>query len=132
MKEAHKSPSAETIYMFRSYLEMGLRNVFMMMLDLFSWEQLTLAAGLIGAKEQASQIILIYLMSLCYSTGYGMQSPANALIGCQMVQAKVEQARGYFRATALFILAVLIVQISALFLGKEYILNWIVGLSQSE
>lgn len=43
-----------------------------MMLDFFAWEQLTLASGLIGAKEQAGQVMLIYLMGLCAMTGYGM------------------------------------------------------------
>jgi Na+-driven multidrug efflux pump len=72
MQEASISPSWQTVAGMRSYLEMGLASLPAIGLDLFAWEQMTLANGFIGRTEQTSHIILIYLMSLCCMTGYGM------------------------------------------------------------
>lgn len=79
----------------------------LMIVDRFAWEQLYLACAFIGTKERASQVILIYLLSFCTVMGYGMQSPTNSLIGCDMVNAKVEKARGHFR-TASFIFMLIV------------------------
>lgn len=127
MHQANISPSLQTITGVRVYFETALPTIFVMVLDRFAWEQLTLASGLIGMKEQASQVILIYLMSLCSMAGYGMQSPSNALIGGEMVQANVDRARTHFRTISSLFLMLIIGQCMAFYLSEQSILAKLLG-----
>lgn len=78
-------------------------------LDMFAWQQMTLASGLIGPTEQAAQVVLIGLMTLSYMSGHGMESPTSAFVGHQILQARVNAARNCFRSMVKFFLIVLAV-----------------------
>lgn len=80
---------------------------------------MTLVAGYIGMKEQASQVILISLYSITYSTGYGFQQPGCTMIGQNIGRCNIQKAREYMKALMLVFAVVMTVQLSVLWIYRR-------------
>lgn len=54
------------------YFMLGVPMILINSLDYWGWEAMTLTSGLIGVKEQASQVMLINMAMMAYMSAYGM------------------------------------------------------------
>ena len=63
---------------------------------------MTLAAGFYGITNQAAQVILIYLASMVYTSVIGMRTVCGNMIGINIGQGNVVQARSYLWVIFLF------------------------------
>ena len=58
-----------------------LPNFLITVLDFFMWESMTLASGMLGVEEQASQVILLNMTIMAYMVSYGILSTSCTVIG---------------------------------------------------
>ena len=72
---------------------------------------MTLAGGLIGITQQASQVILINLSAFAYQTGWGMQSPGCTLVGLMIGKSDVHNAIEYTKAVIVVFCFILTLQV---------------------
>ena len=64
---------------------------------------MTIASGYFGIVSQAAEVIMIYLLSLSYMSVLGLQSTTGTLIGNQIGNANVIQAKEYFKIACYFL-----------------------------
>ena len=69
-----------------------------------------LAAGYHGIVSQATQVIMIYLLTMAYFGVLGLQSSAATLIGNQIGNANIVQAREYFKVCCYFLFMVIVAE----------------------
>ena len=72
MKEAIVAPDRRVFLDLKLYLSHQIPNTINLIIDLGSWEQMTLISGYFGILSQASQVILIYLLIINYTSILGM------------------------------------------------------------
>ena len=65
-------PDARIFKDLGAYFWLGLPYAFMVVLDQWAWELLILLSGFWTVDEQASQIILVTIVSICYMSGLGL------------------------------------------------------------
>lgn len=98
-----------------AYIQIGVPNVIAHVVSCFALEQMTLAAGLLGITEQASQVIMINMAMFAFMVCYGMQSPGCTTVGQQLGRCNIGKAKEYFRA---------VVQVFLIIQGLEVIVFW--------
>lgn len=91
---------------------------------------MTLVACYISIKEQASLIILLSLYSVAYSTGFGMQSPGSTMIGLNIGKCNIPKAKEYLKAIFLVFTIVLSLQMSAFWIFRHEIINWMTNIKE--
>lgn len=114
IKEAMVYPDMRIFKDLGAYAWLGLPYTLMVVLDQWAWELLILLAGFWTVDEQASQIILVTITSVCYMCGLGLDQTACAIIGFQIGAVDVIKAKKYY--ALLFIVGLWIVSIQAGFL----------------
>lgn len=115
--------SRHTFSSLSAYVSLGIPNVLAQMVSCFCLEQMTLAAGLLGITQQASQVILTNMTMFAFMVSYGMQSPGCAMVGQAVGACDIGKAKQYFWATIVVFLAILTVEINVFYYFKDNIIH---------
>lgn len=73
----------------------------------WAYELQTILTGYLGVKAQATQIIIFNFTSLTYSFGVGLQTTSCTLIGVQIGNNRIQNAKTYFNALKLIALMII-------------------------
>lgn len=111
MVDALVAPDQRIFTDLGSYLMQSVPNTIILFIDYWAWEQMTLATGYLGIVSQAAQVVMIYLLSMSFTAILGLQSPCGTLIGNQIGNANVIQARAYLKIAVYFLVLVILLQI---------------------
>lgn len=98
------------------------------MVDYAEWEMMTLVAGYIGIKEQASQVILISMYSVIYCTGYGFASPGCTMLGQNIGKCNIPKAKEYLKALIVVYIIFQLIQLSIYWIYRVEIVTWMTNL----
>jgi Na+-driven multidrug efflux pump len=83
------------------YFWLGAPYMLINFLDYWTWELMTLSAGILGVEDQACQVILINILAFCYMFGSGMQTTTCALVGNQIGRGDAVMAIKTFKEVAI-------------------------------
>lgn len=98
-----------------AYFFMGVPYALMIVIDQWAWELLILLSGFWTVNEQASQIILVTITSICYMCGLGLDQTACAIVGFQIGSGDVKKAKKYYKLLFIFSLWVVLGQAGLLY-----------------
>ena len=79
-------------------------------------------AGFWTVNEQAAQIILVTIVSICYMCGLGLDQTSCAFIGFQIGSGNVKKAKKYYKLLFIFSIWIVVIQASALYMFQ----NWVI------
>eukprot|EP00356_Strombidium_inclinatum_P013041 CAMPEP_0170503862 /NCGR_PEP_ID=MMETSP0208-20121228/46130_1 /TAXON_ID=197538 /ORGANISM="Strombidium inclinatum, Strain S3" /LENGTH=164 /DNA_ID=CAMNT_0010783747 /DNA_START=1044 /DNA_END=1538 /DNA_ORIENTATION=+ len=105
------------------YFFIGLPLLFVLVLDYWGWEYMTLASGFIGITEQAAQVVLINMAALAYMVGYGIQSTITTLVGSHIGRGQASKAKEYYRASLIAMVMNILVLIGLHYKFWHYIVG---------
>lgn len=102
-----------------AYAWLGLPYTLMVVLDQWAWELLILLSGFWTVDEQASQIILVTITSVCYMCGLGLDQTSCALVGFQIGAGDVPKAKKYYKLLFVVSLWIVLAQAGLLYVFQE-------------
>jgi len=108
IQEAVQMPNARTFQGLYEYLTLGVPLAMMLCLEWWAFEAMVLMSGYIGVDEQATQIILLNIIGLCFFLALGLQQAATSCIGHEIGVGNVAQAKKFYQVSQ---------QVSACFVG---------------
>lgn len=103
-------PDSSSFSDFHSYMSVGGPNILQQMLDMLSYEILTLTAGLIGVTEQAAQVMMSMMSEISFTTGLGVSSALCTIMGQQIGRGNLETVNAYFFFIIKISLALFVIQ----------------------
>jgi len=95
LKEAWFLPNKDCFRDFKRYFKIAIPGTFMLCLEWWTFEILTLFSGLISVDVNAAEVILINLFVIFYTIPYGIQSSAIVVVGNSIGENNVIQAKNY-------------------------------------
>lgn len=98
---------------------LGLPYAFMVIIDQWAWEMLMLLCGYWSIEEQASQIILVTITSICYMCGLGLDQAACALVGFQIGANDIAKAKKYYKLLSFVSIWIVSIQATVLFVFQD-------------
>lgn len=104
----------------------------MVLLEFWVYEQMTLASGLFGVKEQACQVILINLLNFNYMVASGVQTTTAAVLGNHIGFGDCKKAKEYFRIIIVLGLAIFSIQSLLMYAYMDSILSFATDLDTLE
>jgi len=91
---------------------------------------MTLTSGLIGVKEQASQVMLINMAMMAYMSAYGMQSTACTVVGNQIGRGNVDKGYTYCWLTFFFAFALVSAEAYGIYQNQQQIINFLTDIEE--
>ena len=91
----------------------------MLCAEWWAFEILTIIAGILGVKEQATQVILFNICAQVFMVPQGMQEAACAIIGNEIGANNVRLARRYYRVISTIAAVVTIAIALVLYIFRE-------------
>lgn len=80
-----------------------------------------LLSGFWTVDEQASQIILVTITSICYMCGLGLDQTSCAIVGFQIGAGDVPKAKKYYKLLFVVSLWIVILQAGSLYVFQEWV-----------
>jgi len=97
LREAFTLPDSRAFRGLGEYLALGIPSVVVLCLDFWAYELMTVASGLLGVKEQASQVIVMNMCEMSFMVAMGLQSAACTVQGNQIGKRDFTGACRYYR-----------------------------------
>lgn len=91
-------------------MSVGGPNILQQMLDMLSYEILTLTTGLIGVTEQAAQVMMSMMSEISFTTGMGVSSALCTIMGQQIGKGNLNIVKAYFNFFIKISLVLFVVQ----------------------
>lgn len=88
------------------YMKLGLPSMLFIVLEWSSYDVQTVIAGYISLEDQACQIIMLNLTNNLFTLALGINTAACTLIGTQIGNMNVENAKNYMIAIVKFMIMV--------------------------
>lgn len=81
MKKALVCPDRRVFEDSWEFLSIAFPNVLMLCLDWWVFELMIVFSGWLGVKEQATQIIMLNVVSMAYMIAIGLEAASCSIIG---------------------------------------------------
>ena len=114
------------------YFSIAAPYVVIVLLEFWVYEQMTIASGLLGVKEQACQVILINFLNLNYMVASGIQSTTATVVGNQIGYGNTNKAKDYFKVVIIFGLIFFSLQTLVCFFFMENIISFITDINEMQ
>ena len=93
MQEAIVPADSRMLNGLWSYAKLGVPSTIMICLDQWCWELMIIMTGYLGVDNQASQIVLMNIVSTCYMVAIGLETTSCTIIGQEIGKGDVKKAK---------------------------------------
>mmetsp|Transcript_30081 Transcript_30081/g.45961 ORF Transcript_30081/g.45961 Transcript_30081/m.45961 type:complete len:171 (+) Transcript_30081:711-1223(+) len=109
-----------------TYFKLGIPCFLSTYLEWVAYELMGILCGYIGVNEQASQFVILNLVSFIYCFTHGLGVAINCLVGQSIGDGKIEEGKQYLRAGMLFAVVYVLSLNMSFFFYLEEILRMII------
>uniref|UniRef100_A0A7S3N2X1 Uncharacterized protein n=1 Tax=Euplotes harpa TaxID=151035 RepID=A0A7S3N2X1_9SPIT len=120
-KESWHFFNADSFTGLFEYLEYGIPSALILSLEWWSFEILSLFAGLLSVEELAANIVLLNLCILLFQVPEGVGFAMSNLVGNSLGEGNTQKAKKYIKASLAVMFAATIVLIVSLYNFRYYI-----------
>ena len=128
LKPAVFWPDRRVFFGLKEYLKISLPFIFLLMLDYWTWEYMTIASGFVGITAQATQVLLINMTYFACMVGGGIQSTACTLVGNEIGKGDAATAKEYLLATMAVLYFIVLGEAMVFYIFKVEIVSFITDL----